>query len=224
MKLWLETAVCNTAVAGLFISLFAFAEDCFMQWVLSFFLSRFTLKFEIDGLPTISPKQVFFAMNLLNKLLWSSYLTSGITLAVSVLAESSDVRNLPFCLLGENEVCVTTDVGYLFILRAVILNWRKKGRKSRLLLCNLSSSEAMTDGRTAVRGTGAVIFAHHIAVLFAFSMSLKIQYLNNTFRESSWNPKGLTCLKRGDSEMFRLACLPSGGFHVTLWLLSNTSM
>lgn len=62
--------MCNIAVAGLFIFLFPFTEDCFMQSVLSL-LSRFTLKFEIDGLPTISPERVFFAMNLLCKLLWS---------------------------------------------------------------------------------------------------------------------------------------------------------
>lgn len=71
MKLGLETAVCNAAVAGLFIFLFPFAENCFMQSMLSL-LSVFTFKFEIDGLPMISPEQVFFAVNLLYKLFWSS--------------------------------------------------------------------------------------------------------------------------------------------------------
>lgn len=62
--------MCNTAAAGLFIFLFPFAEDCFMQSMLSL-LSRFTLKFEIDGLPTICPEQVFFAVKLPYKLLRS---------------------------------------------------------------------------------------------------------------------------------------------------------
>lgn len=39
---------------------------------------------------------------------------------------------------------------------------------------------------------GAALFGRHIAVLFAFSMSLKIQYLNNTSRAGLGNPKGIS--------------------------------
>lgn len=68
-----------------------------MQSMLSL-LSRFTLKFEIDGLPTISSGQVFFPMNLLYELLWSLLLTSGITLAFSMLVQFSGMKILSFHL------------------------------------------------------------------------------------------------------------------------------
>lgn len=120
VKLWLETAMYITAGTGLFTWLFLFAEDCFMQSMLCL-SSRLTLKFEIDGHSMISPEQVFFAMNLLYKLLGSLKLTNVITLAFNVFAQISCPKTLPLNLSSRRKWCSCHHRCWLFVLHTMIL-------------------------------------------------------------------------------------------------------
>lgn len=108
--------------------LFPFPEDCFMQSVLCL-SSMFTLKFEVDGHPMISPEQVFFAMNLLYKLLWSLSLTSVVTLAFNVFAQISCPKNLPLNMSSRRKWCSCNHRCWLIVLHTRIPNWRNKGSK-----------------------------------------------------------------------------------------------